>query len=107
MQLHEVKWTTQDQLENHLHHVEIYGSLFLTLVHNDAFYFFLSVQFVQANTQMTPKCNFMKWIGVPKDQLENNLHHAEIYGSLFLTLAHIDAFYIFFPISKGRNKTDL
>ena len=65
----------KDQLENHLHHVEIYGSLFLTLAHIDTFYFLWSDQFVQTKTQVTTKCSFMKWSGLPKDQLENHLHH--------------------------------
>ena len=37
-------------------------------------------------------------MALPKDQLENHLHHVEIYGSLFLTLEllHIDSFFQFF-----------
>ena len=37
-------------------------------------------------------------MALPKDQLENHLHHVEIYGSLFLTLEllHIDLFCQFY-----------
>ena len=92
----------KDQLENHLHHVEIYGSLFLTLVHIDAFNFFLSDQFVQANTQMTTKRNFMKWSGLPKDRVSPKISWKIIFimsksmaasFSLWHTLMH----FCFFP----------
>ena len=100
----------KDQLENHLHHVEIYGSLFLTLelLHIDSFCQFYvcseNQHFVSDFIQQVTEVESL----LSHDQLEDHLDHVEIYGSLFLTLVHIDAFYFFsvWSIRSSKHPND-
>ena len=83
----------KDQLENHLHHVEIYGSLFLTLDHIDGFWLFIGRPVLSKIwiVWIPTNCSFVKWrwtnleaqrLQLCEDQLEN-LHYVEI--SLWIT----------------------